>query len=143
MKLQDCIDFARQHPVCFLATADRDQPRVRAFLFWIADETGFYFATFAAKDVFRQMRANPKVEICFFNHGELGSARTLRVTGVVTVVNDPVLRDRLFREWPWLREFSRGADDPAVQLLRVANGEAFFWTMADVLRERSLERVAI
>lgn len=143
MNLQDCIAFARQHPVCFLATLEHDQPHVRAFLAWFADETGFYFETFASKDVYRQIRANPKVEICFFNHGDLASAKTLRVTGVAETVNDPVLRDRLFREWPWLREWASGPEDPLVQILRVAHGEAFFWTMADVLRERRLQRVPI
>ena len=43
MDFQDCIKFATEIPVCYLATADGDQPRVRTFLLWYADETGFYF----------------------------------------------------------------------------------------------------
>jgi uncharacterized pyridoxamine 5'-phosphate oxidase family protein len=40
---QDCIKFANENPVCYIATMDGDQPRVRGFLMWFADEKGFYF----------------------------------------------------------------------------------------------------
>jgi pyridoxamine 5'-phosphate oxidase len=44
MTIQDAIRFANENPVCFLATVEKDQPRVRALAFWYADETGFYFS---------------------------------------------------------------------------------------------------
>jgi uncharacterized pyridoxamine 5'-phosphate oxidase family protein len=34
MNLQDCIQFATQNPICFLATIEGDQPRVRALALW-------------------------------------------------------------------------------------------------------------
>ncbi|MCE7698204.1 MAG: hypothetical protein K8E24_005000 [Methanobacterium paludis] len=36
MDFEDCIKFANETPVCYLATADGDQPRVRALGFWFA-----------------------------------------------------------------------------------------------------------
>ena len=53
MDFKDCIKFANETPVCYLATADGDQPRVRALGFWFADETGFYFQIGAVKDNLR------------------------------------------------------------------------------------------
>jgi pyridoxamine 5'-phosphate oxidase len=38
MDLKDCIEFANKNPVCWLATAEGDQPRVRGFLLWYTDE---------------------------------------------------------------------------------------------------------
>lgn len=142
MNLQDAITFATEHPVCFLATADGDQPHVRGWLFWFADETGFYFQTLEPKDVHRQLRANPKVEVCFFNGGDLTTAQTLRVTGEVEFLDDPVLMHRLVEEdMPFLAA-AGGADDPIHQIFRVAHGEAFIWGMGDMLKERELDRAA-
>ena len=66
---QDIVKFANENPVCFLATADEDQPRVRGMLMWFADETGFYFSSANTKDLTKQLRANPKVEITFYSPG--------------------------------------------------------------------------
>lgn len=141
MNLQDCIEFTKKNPVCFLATADGDQPRVRAFLFWFADETGFYFQTLAPKDVFLQIKANPKIEVCFFNNGDLMTARMLRVTGVAEFREDPALRDKLFHDMPFLAAVGNGQKDPIFQMFRISKGEAVFWTMRDILREHTIERL--
>ena len=53
MDFGDCIKFANETPVCYLATADGDQPRVRALGFWFADESGFYFQIGSVKDMTR------------------------------------------------------------------------------------------
>ncbi|MBK8477398.1 MAG: pyridoxamine 5'-phosphate oxidase family protein [Opitutaceae bacterium] len=141
MNLQDCIAFAAKNPVCFLATAENDQPHVRAFLFWFADETGFYFETFRPKDVCSQIRANPKVEICFFNHGDLPTAKTLRVRGAAEFLDDLRLKERLIADMPFLKSYGAGPSDPNYQIFRLAHGDAHFWTMADILKEHTLEHV--
>jgi len=71
MNLEDCIKFANDNPICYVATADGDQPRVRAFGMWFADKTGFYFSTQASKAVCKQLKSNPKVEVCFYAPGIL------------------------------------------------------------------------
>lgn len=141
MNLQDCIAFAAKNPVCFLATAENDQPHVRAFLFWFADETGFYFETFRPKDVCAQLLANPKVEVCFFNHGDLATAKTMRVRGSAEFLDDPKLKERLLADMPFLKGYGAGPNDPNYQVFRLAHGDAHFWTMADILKEHTLEHV--
>jgi uncharacterized pyridoxamine 5'-phosphate oxidase family protein len=46
-----------------LATAENDQPRVRALGFWFADESGFYFQTGSAKEFPHQLEKNPIIRI--------------------------------------------------------------------------------
>jgi uncharacterized pyridoxamine 5'-phosphate oxidase family protein len=134
---QECINFATEHPVCSLATADGDQPRVRTFLLWRANEDGFYFETFNPKDVYEQLKNNPKVEICFFNNeSDLEKAKTMRLTGEVEFLDDPDLKKQLLEDWPFLQDA-----EPVLEIFRVHSGEAFFWTMADVLKEKEIERV--
>ena len=137
MTMQQYIDFATEHPVCSLATADGDQPRVRMFLLWRANENGFYFETFNPKDVYGQMKKNPKVEICFFNNeSDLEKAKSMRITGEVEFLDDADLKKQLLEDWPFLLDA-----EPVLELFCVHSGEAFFWTMADILREKEIERV--
>lgn len=137
MTTQECIKFATEHPVCYLATLDGDQPRVRAFLLWRANEDGFYFETFSPKDVYEQLKTNAKVEICFFNNeSDLVKAKTMRLTGEVEFLGDPDLKKQLLEDRPFLQDA-----EPVLELFRVHSGEAFFWTMADVLKEKEIERV--
>ncbi|MBT8106423.1 MAG: pyridoxamine 5'-phosphate oxidase [Woeseiaceae bacterium] len=137
MKLQQCIDFATEHPVCSLATVDGDQPRVRAFLLWRANEDGFYFETCTPKDVYEQLKSNPKVEMCFYNNAsDLEKAKTMRLSGEVEFLDDPDLKKQLLQDWPFLQEA-----EPVLELFRIQSGEAFFWTMDDVLKEKEIERL--
>jgi pyridoxamine 5'-phosphate oxidase len=141
MTLQDCINFASRNPVCYLATADGNQPRVRAWLFWFGDPTGFYFQTLQPKDVFRQIKENPRVEFCFTNSGDFSSVKTMRLTGPVEILDDAKLKDRLFADMPFLKALGRSPRDPIHQIFRIAHGEVFFWTMADILKEKIIERI--
>jgi uncharacterized pyridoxamine 5'-phosphate oxidase family protein len=135
--MQECINFATEHPVCSLATVDGNQPRVRTFLLWRANEDGFYFETFNPKDVYEQLKNNPKVEVCFFNsESDLEKAKTMRLTGEVEFLDDPDLKKQLLEDWPFLQDA-----EPVLEIFRIHSGEAFFWTMADVLKEKEIERV--
>ena len=137
MTKQECINFATEHPVCSLATVDGDQPRVRTFLLWRANESGFYFATFRPKHVYEHLKKNPKVAICFFNNeSDLEKAKTMRLTGEVEFLDDPDLKKQLLEDRPFLQDA-----EPVLEIFRVQSGEAFFWTMADVLKEKEIERV--
>jgi uncharacterized pyridoxamine 5'-phosphate oxidase family protein len=136
MKLQKYIDFATEHPVCSLATLDGDQPRVRTFLLWRANESGFYFETLNPKDVYSQLKSNPKVELCFFNNeSDLEKAKTMRLSGKVEFLNNPDLKKQLLQDWPFLKEA-----EPVLELFRIPSGETFFWTMGDILKEKEIER---
>ena len=90
MSFQDCVKFANENPVCYVATTDGDQPRVRAFVIFFADENGFYFGTLSPKDVSRQLKTNPKVEVCFYNNAR--PMKMMRVTGEVEFLDDMVLK---------------------------------------------------
>ena len=141
-RLDEAIAFAVAHPVCFLATSEADQPHVRGWLFWFADATGFYFQTLAPKDVCHQLKANPKTEVCFFNGGDLATARTLRVTGEVEFLDDPALKHRLLeQDMPFLAPLGNGPEDPLHQIFRIPHGQAFSWGMGDILKEHELERI--
>jgi len=138
MDFQDYAKFATENPVCYLATADGDQPRVRTFLLWYADESGFYFITISPKQVSKQLQQNPKVEVCFYNNAaDLMDAKQMRVTGKIEFLDDKEIMEKA-RE---ARAFLGESLQPLLQPFRISPGEAFFWTMADVLKAPELERI--
>ena len=138
MKAEEVLSFVKENPVCAIATVDGDQPHVRWFLSLLFDDGKIYFTTGATKSVWKQMAANPKVELCYFAPD---FSRILRITGEIEEVDDRAKKQKLIETQDYLKGFS--SDDPIFKLLRVIKGKARFWTMANNLRESELETVEI
>jgi pyridoxamine 5'-phosphate oxidase len=137
MNIQDCISFANENKLCFLATTEGDQPRVRALGFWFADETGFYFQTGSVKALFKQVMRNPKVEACFYKkEGMIGTM--LRVSGAVDFIDDKQLKAKVLEERPFLKEFGLTIDSPGLIIFRISHGQAHFWTMENNLKPKEM-----
>ena len=63
--MNDVFKFLKEtSPTYYLATMDGDQPRVRPFGTIDLFEDKLYIQTGKSKDVYKQIVANPKVEIC-------------------------------------------------------------------------------
>ena len=133
MDFNDCIEFAKSTRTCYMATVDKDQPHVRPIGMWFADQAGFYFQTETVKSLDKQLRANKKVELCFYG-GQ--PPKTMRVTGQIEFLSDAELKSKVIKE----RGFLKGLDN-IVSIFRMAKGEAFFWTMADNMKEAQIERI--
>ena len=137
MDFKDCVKFANENNTCYLATVEGDQPRVRAMGMLYADETGFYFNTEFPKALARQLKANQKVEACYFAKGQV-----LRVTGKVEFIDEPAIRARFYEERPFLKGLGiKGPEDSALVVFAIRHGEAFFWTMANNMKEASIPRI--
>ncbi len=128
MQFEDCIKFANDNPSSYLATVEGDQPRVRGMLMWFANETGFYYNTGATKDLYKQLQANPKVELCFFDP-KSQNLRMMRITGEAEFVEDIELKKKIIEARPFLKQWGLTAESPGLILFRVPKGEAYFWTM--------------
>jgi pyridoxamine 5'-phosphate oxidase len=143
MNLQDCARFANENQMCYVATTEGDQPRVRAFALWYADESGFYFHSGHPKAVCRQLKRNPKTEVCFYSPAPMPDPGTmLRVAGEVEFLDDLALKARLLEERPFLKDMGiQTPDNPGLAVFRITHGEAHFWTIANNMREDQAERV--
>jgi pyridoxamine 5'-phosphate oxidase len=128
MEFKDCIKFANENKASYIGTIDGNQPRVRGFMMWYADETGFYYHTGAKKPVYSQLKQNPKVETCFYNPAEDGGVM-MRVAGTVEFIDDNELRGKLVEERQFLKAWGFTAESKDLIIFRIAKGEAYFWTM--------------
>ena len=122
------MELANENPVSYVATVEGNQPRVRGFFMWYADESGFYFHTGAMKPVYSQLKQNPKVELCFYHPNDKGGVM-MRVAGTVEFLNDTELRGKLVEERQFLKAWGFTAENPDLVIFRIAKGEAYFWSM--------------
>jgi uncharacterized pyridoxamine 5'-phosphate oxidase family protein len=108
---------------------------------WFCDTTGFYYHTGTPKNVCRQLKKNPDVELCFFKPGERAGTM-MRVAGKVEFLKENALEERLFRDRPWVKDLPKsGPKGGEVAIFRAAHGEAYFWTIANNMREGDVPRV--
>jgi uncharacterized pyridoxamine 5'-phosphate oxidase family protein len=139
MEFKEYIDFANANKTCYLATADGDQPRVRAMGMWYADETGFYFQAQSVKALCKQVQKNPKVEVYFTTKD---FSKVMRVSGKVKVIDDLEVRAKCINERPFVKNFGiTEPDNPLLFVFQIYAGEAYFWTFADSMKEDKIPRV--
>ncbi len=136
--MEKYIAFANENRICFLATAEGDQPRVRALGFWFADKTGFYFQTGDMKEFYKQLKKNPKTEVCFYRPGG-GSGTMMRVSGKVEFLDDKKLREKCLADRPFLKSLGMTEESPKLILFRIAHGQAYFWTMENNLKPKEFK----
>ncbi len=137
MDIKSCIDFTNENKVCYLATTENGDPRVRALGFWFADETGFYFQTGAMKSLYKQLLSNPQVEACFYKAVSM-TGKMLRIAGEIEFMEDLELKERVMQERPFLKNFGLTAHDPNLIVFRLEHGHAHFWTMEDNLKPKQM-----
>jgi uncharacterized pyridoxamine 5'-phosphate oxidase family protein len=137
MKITDCIKFSNENPLCYLATVEGDQPRVRAIGFWFANKTGFYFQTSSFKEFPLQLAKNPRTEVCFYKQeGMIGT--TLRISGMVEFLSDKKLSKKVLIDRPFQKSFGLTIDSDQLVIFRIAHGEAHFWTMETNLKPKEI-----
>ncbi|MDR2808926.1 MAG: pyridoxamine 5'-phosphate oxidase family protein [Spirochaetaceae bacterium] len=64
--MQQVYEFLKKCGTYYLATVEGDQPRVRPFGTVDVFEDKLYIQTGKTKDVSKQIKTNPKIEICAF-----------------------------------------------------------------------------
>ncbi len=126
MEFADCVKFANENPVAWLATVEEDQPRVRGMGMWYADETGFYFQTATMKEMVGQLEKNGTVEFAYYLPDE-AVGTMLRVAGEVEFLDDVEIKKKVLADRPFLAEFGLTAEGPELVVFRISNGEAHFW----------------
>ena len=126
MTAQEMFKLINENPAFHLATVEGDQPRVRGMLLFRADENGFVFHTASTKDVYAQIKENPKAEMCF----SCGNIQ-IRVQGVLEQVYDEELRKEIFAHpsRKFLQAWIANGIDNLLQVFVMKNCTAVTWSM--------------
>lgn len=118
--MEKVYQFLKDAGVYYLATVDGDQPRVRPFGTFHVFEGKLYIQTGKAKDVSRQLAANPKAEICAFKDGTW-----LRVAGTLVEDDRVEARKSMLDAYPDLRAMYN-ENDGNTQVLYFKDATATF-----------------
>lgn len=132
MEKESFFTLMRENPVFHLATAEGDQPRVRAMFLYSADEKGIIFHTGKMKDIAKQIARNPQVELCF---NDTEKNVQVRVSGTLEEINDNSFKDeicahpsRAFLK-PWRESGPLANFYESFQVFTLKKGSALWWTM--------------
>jgi pyridoxamine 5'-phosphate oxidase len=124
MNKSEILEFLNANPTCYLATVEGKQPRVRAIGMFRADEKGIIIETGTFKDMYKQMAANPNVELCFYNNK---AGVQIRVSGAVEPVDDIGLKKEIVAKRPFLKERVAKGGYEAMGVFRL-KGKAYVWS---------------
>ena len=143
MNIQDCIEFTKVSPICYLATTEKDQAPM--FGHWdsgLPTKPDFYFQIGANKEMYGQLQQNPKTEVCFYKHeGMIGTM--LRVAGEVEFLEDHALKEKAMIDRPFLKDMGLTADSPGLVIFRIAHGVAHIWTMENNFKPKEIHQILI
>ena len=116
--MKEVQEFLKDCGVYYLATVEEDQPRVRPFGTAEIFEDHLYIQTGKKKDVFKQIEANPKVELCAFKDG-----KWIRVSGKLVLDDRVEAKKDMLDKNPNLRSMYNELDENTT-VLYFESGEA-------------------
>ena len=97
--LEKINEYLERAKTFYFLTADGDQPKGRPFGFRLLVGDRLYFGCGTFKNVFKQLTANPKVEVLAVIGDEF-----LRYDGTAKVVNDAALLEKVREAMPQIME---------------------------------------
>jgi pyridoxamine 5'-phosphate oxidase len=124
MDKAEIIDFMNANDACYFATVEGNKPHVRGIRIVKADENGIIIQTGTYKDLYKQLSANPNVELCFHNAKD---GIQVRVSGAVEVVDDLKIKEEVVAERKFLKPIVEKEGYGAIAVYRL-KGVATIWT---------------
>src|SRR5208337_3626834 len=119
MMMNEVFEYLKKCGAFYLATIDGDQPRVRPFGAVGVFEGRLYIQTGNIKKVFRQMKKNPKIEIC----GMADKGSWIRIEASAVQDDRVEVRQYMLDAYPMLKS-RYAADDGNCEVLYLKDATA-------------------
>ena len=120
--MEEVYEFLKKCGAYYVATIDGDQPRVRPFGTVLIFEGKLYIQTGKSKNVSKQMKKNPKIEIC-----AVDGPKWVRVEAVAVEDDRTVAKQKMLDAYPQLKNMY-SADDNNCQVLYLKDATATFYS---------------
>jgi uncharacterized pyridoxamine 5'-phosphate oxidase family protein len=131
--MEEIIKFLNDNKVFYLATVDGEQARVRPMGFVMNYEGKLSLGTSNKKDMYKQMKAHPWIEICAASP----EGKTLRVSGKVIFNPAREAKVKALEIMPHLKNMY-SPDDGIFEIFYFESGIAVFSDMKGNKREVKL-----
>lgn len=127
--MEEVYNFIKNANTYFLATIDKDKPKVRPFGSINIFEDKLYIETSKLKEVSKQIENNPNVELCALSDG-----KWLRLSG--TLVRDERMEAKIsmFENNPILKKFYK-VDSDKTEVLYFKNATAIIYSFTEEIKK--------
>ena len=116
--------------VFYFTTSENNQPHCRPFSFHMLVEDSVYFGFGTFKDVYKQVKANPNVEICATQNDTF-----LRMWGTAEECTNEDLTQKAFEVMPFLKDIYNDETGYVLGIFKLTNATAQFRGMLDLKEE--------
>ena len=120
-KIEEIVSFFKENPVCALATVNEEKPSVRPIQLMFEDEKKFYFCTANTKNMYKQMKTNPNVELTTSSK-DYGT--TLRICGKVKFNKNITLKQKIINTNSLVKSIYQTAENPIFEVFSIDHGTA-------------------
>lgn len=127
--MNEVLKFLRDNPVFYLATVDGNLPKVRPFGFVMEYEGKLYFCTNNQKNVYKQLKANPHMEISTASK----TGEWIRLCGKAVFNTTKQTKQAALETMPALSKMY-SVDDSVFELFYIEDGEVVFCDMKGASR---------
>ncbi len=121
--LQRTLNFLLDNKTFFIATVDDGKPRVRPFGLVVEHDGKLWFGTANTKAVYRQLQANPHVEISATSP----ASDWIRLSGKAVFERNLNVKRKAFANMPMLSNIYQGPEDPTFEMFYLDDAEVSFW----------------
>lgn len=118
--MNEVVTFLKENPVQYLATVGRDgKAKCRPFMFSGELDGKLWFCTNSTKDVFKDMKANPNIELCISSP----AYQWLRLNGKAVFENNMAVKE-LCMQNPIVKGQYQTAGNPIFEVFYLADARA-------------------
>lgn len=123
--MEEVLQFLKDNPTFYIATVDGDTPKVRPFGFAMEYDGKLCFCTNNQKDVYKQLKANPKFEISVASK----TGEWLRLKGKAVFITSRESKKAALDTMPSLRNLY-SEEDSIFEIFYAGEAEATFYGMS-------------
>jgi len=117
MKLENVTDYFKTQPLMYLATLDKDKPRVRPMsLIYHKDQC--WCCTIEGRPKIEQIKNNSNMEFAL-NAQDRDDLGTIRGLGKAIIVDDLDIKKEISEVIPWFEGYWESYDDPKFILIKL------------------------
>ncbi|MEJ2055769.1 MAG: pyridoxamine 5'-phosphate oxidase family protein [Calditrichaceae bacterium] len=128
------MKFVSDNPVFALATSFHNQPFVRMIMLYDASqENGILFSTWQQKDLYEQLKFNPRVELCFYSHTQ---GKQVRIKGRIEILEDVYIKKQMGLKFKFLRPQIEKYGFESLMVCRLKRGKATAWSLTTAFEEK-------
>jgi uncharacterized pyridoxamine 5'-phosphate oxidase family protein len=130
--MREVLKFLQANKVFHLATMDNGQPRVRPMGVALEYNGKITFCTGNFKKMYKQLKANPKIEISCC----APDSKYIRITGNIAFVTSDEARNKCYEFMPDLKKIF--PDPSAFEIFSLMDGDVVYSDLTGKVRTESL-----